>query len=162
MIWYKPGKPKHCAYPTPRQEYYTHTSHFIKTFIHKSISEQEIRSQFVPHSTQRRNRSTTSHKYLISCLCISITTWAMTTLKQSRPLLDNGNSHKHFYKRSKRFFTITSNHEPRFCILSTFSHFKMWQIFSRPVCTCPVTITIPDMKWVPCPSSLFSFYLEVL
>lgn len=91
----------HPAYPTPHQEEYTHTSHLIKTFINKSISEQGIRGQFVPNSTQRRHRSTASHKYLISCLCISITTWAITTLKQPRPLLDRGNSHKHFYKRPK-------------------------------------------------------------
>lgn len=119
MIRYKPGNPMHPAYPTPHQEEYTHTSHLIKTFINKSISEQGIRGQFVPNSTQRRHRSTASHKYLISCLCISITTWAITTLKQPRPLLDRGNSHKHFYKRPKRFFTITPHHEPWFCLLST-------------------------------------------
>lgn len=149
----------HSAYPTPHQEYYIHASHFIKTCINRNIPEQEIRRQFVPNSTQRRNGSTTSHKYLISSLCISITTWETTTLKQPRPLLDSGNPHKHSYKRSKRCFTITSNHELLFCILSTFSHFK---IFSRPLCACPVTVTIPDRKWVPCPPSLFSFYLEVL
>lgn len=31
-----------------------------KTFINKSLSEQEFRGQFVPNSTQRRNRSSTS------------------------------------------------------------------------------------------------------
>lgn len=98
--------------------------HYIlrKTFINKSLSEQEIRGQFVPKFTQR-SFINIPDKHLIF--------HAFHSLKVQSPLWSSPDTHwaggdlrRICTKGPESLSTTTLNHESWLSILSAFSHFK--------------------------------------
>lgn len=101
-VWYKTGNPMHSAYTRQHQEYYVHASCF-KNDIYKqeNIQTRNQRPFCSKLHPEKKSFINTIDKYLIFCLCISVTNRPVTALKQSRPSMDRSKSQKYFCERSR-------------------------------------------------------------